>query len=356
MREKKVVKTTTASVVVVSPALFLYNIVMLYTIYSITHRASGKMYIGFTEDAERRMRQHKRAAVYGGGCRVITRALQKYGVDAFDFVVESQTEDKSRALRREQHYIKAFHTLAPNGYNLTTGGEAPEISDETKARISAAQTGKTRTAETRANISAAAKEAMNRPEVKAKIAATNAKPETKARRAAVEANPEVKARRSAASKESMNRPEVKARWLAAVKETWSQPAVKARHSAAQKEAQNRPEVKARKSAAMKEANERPEVQARRSAAQKEAQNRPEVKAKRSAANKEANKRPEVKAKIAAALRAACIARNYAQMRQVFIWRREDPKVSMNELARRLGVTRPTIKRWLTAYQPADVGL
>ena len=40
---------------------------------------------------------------------------------------------------REQHWIRELGTLSPHGYNLTTGGDAFEFSEESKAKISAAQ-------------------------------------------------------------------------------------------------------------------------------------------------------------------------------------------------------------------------
>ena len=279
---------------------------MIYTVYSITRRADGKRYIGYTEqEVEERWRRHKYMAMYGGGCRYISNALKKYGAAAFAFAVLFQSENKKESLAMETHYIRHFNTLAPNGYNLTTGGEHPEWSEESRAKSSATQ-----------------KVVQNRPEVKAKHKETNARPE-------------VKARKSAANKEAQNRPEVRAR-----------------NSAAQKAAAKRPEVKAKRAAT----DAKPEVKARRSAANKEALNRPEVRARNSAAQKAAAKRPEVKVKRDAAYKAACFARNHMQIRQMFIWRRENMKVSMSELGRRLDVSQRTIKRWLQNYQPADVGL
>jgi hypothetical protein len=38
---------------------------------------------------------------------------------------------------REEHWIKELNTLAPHGYNLTTGGDACELSEETKTKMSA---------------------------------------------------------------------------------------------------------------------------------------------------------------------------------------------------------------------------
>ena len=38
---------------------------------------------------------------------------------------------------REQYWIRELNTLRPHGYNLTTGGDACELSEETKTKISA---------------------------------------------------------------------------------------------------------------------------------------------------------------------------------------------------------------------------
>ena len=40
---------------------------------------------------------------------------------------------------REQHWIRELGTLSPDGYNLTTGGDVCEFSEETKAKMSTAR-------------------------------------------------------------------------------------------------------------------------------------------------------------------------------------------------------------------------
>ncbi len=65
-------------------------------------------------------------------CRALCRAIRKYGAAAF--VVERLWVCAVADLNAmETHFIKQFNTMAPNGYNLTTGGGAnSRQSEETK--------------------------------------------------------------------------------------------------------------------------------------------------------------------------------------------------------------------------------
>lgn len=112
-------------------------------IYRITNKINGKAYIGQTYDLKRRWRQHKRKTNEG----IISRSIQKYGIDNFHFEVILSSDDYPLLLESEmlniaeQHCIKSFNTIAPNGYNLTTGGGGGKLSDETRKKISKATKG-----------------------------------------------------------------------------------------------------------------------------------------------------------------------------------------------------------------------
>jgi group I intron endonuclease len=92
-------------------------------IYKITNTVSGKSYIGETkeEDVERRWKQHKNTIKHGRGCPALQDAVRKYGWDAFKFEIVVICFDENR-YDMEQHYIKKYNTLVPNGYNITLGG------------------------------------------------------------------------------------------------------------------------------------------------------------------------------------------------------------------------------------------
>lgn len=116
-------------------------------IYKITHRDSGKAYIGLSVDIYARWRQHKSFAKHGRKSAIYS-AMLKYGPEAFDFEVLEEC-DKSLLEDRERHWIAELKT-ATSGYNLTLGGESnKEVSEETKKKLSLAHLGKKQSEETK---------------------------------------------------------------------------------------------------------------------------------------------------------------------------------------------------------------
>jgi len=158
---------------------------MTFDVYSITHRATGREYIGVTSrGVERRWKEHRQGARTD---MPIARAIAKYGADAFDYVKEATLPTFQEMLIAERIAI-AFNRPA---FNLTAGGDGalgavrtPEQraklsaaakargvhpgllaaavkantgrkhSEETKAKIGAANLGQRRTPEQRARMSA----------------------------------------------------------------------------------------------------------------------------------------------------------------------------------------------------------
>lgn len=88
-------------------------------LYKITNNISGKLYIGVTINPERRWRQHQRLKTH---CVALRDAMIKYGKDNFTFKVLVCGDD-SYIDDLEVKAIRHFNTQAPNGYNLTLGGE-----------------------------------------------------------------------------------------------------------------------------------------------------------------------------------------------------------------------------------------
>lgn len=103
-------------------------------IYLITHRGSGKAYVGQSRNIEKRWNDHR----LGSSCPKLSAALNKYGVEAFSFVVLEICAPEELN-ERETHHIKEQGTLYPLGYNLTWGGEGVMPSDETREVLSAAR-------------------------------------------------------------------------------------------------------------------------------------------------------------------------------------------------------------------------
>ncbi|MGL4754258.1 MAG: GIY-YIG nuclease family protein [Aeromonadaceae bacterium] len=107
-------------------------------IYKITNKTNGKMYIGQTiQEPKKRWYAHCNSGRAGIG-----QAIKKYGRENFTFEVLWETFDRDTLDRMEQVYIKHYNTIAPNGYNLCEGGNAPRPTEETRRKQSKAHKGK----------------------------------------------------------------------------------------------------------------------------------------------------------------------------------------------------------------------
>ena len=158
-------------------------------IYLLTHTASGKKYVGVTNNLPKRLSQHKSANSKVG------RALRKYGIEAFKCEVLLKA-DRILCYELEVFYISKYRTTNSTfGYNIAPGGVNPyglkrsEVakrrmsakkkgrkrqphSEETKHKMSKAQKGRkghSQTAETRERIGRAHKGKVVSEETKAKM-------------------------------------------------------------------------------------------------------------------------------------------------------------------------------------------
>jgi group I intron endonuclease len=112
-------------------------------IYTITHIATGRKYVGQSIDVHRRMTDHRR-----GGRGRLALAIAKYGWDAFAWEIVETCEEE-RLNEREEHWISHFACVHPRGFNLTTGGKAASrVSEETRQKIAAAGRGRRQGPET----------------------------------------------------------------------------------------------------------------------------------------------------------------------------------------------------------------
>jgi len=111
-------------------------------IYKATSKTSGKSYIGQTRQALKNRQQghfddcNRRNNAFGS-------AIKKYGKNDFIWSVLEKCNSSEELNKKEIKYIKEYNTLAPNGYNLTTGGEGGFLrTEETKRKISISKKGK----------------------------------------------------------------------------------------------------------------------------------------------------------------------------------------------------------------------
>jgi len=120
------------------------------TIYSIKNKLNGKEYIGQTRyHVEKRWGEH---ACAKKRITTIGYALKKHGTENFEFSV-IETCDDDLLNEREIFWIAERKTVAPLGYNQTSGGLSFMPSEETRKKISA---------RTREGISRMSDDAKNR--------------------------------------------------------------------------------------------------------------------------------------------------------------------------------------------------
>lgn len=114
-------------------------------IYCITNVINGKKYVGQSIDIRRRLLAHCRSKRKSNSA--IGRAIIKYGLDAFTVEILA-TCDRDGLGALEKFYIDELNTVAPDGYNLVSGGNVrTKISDETRVRMSKSHIGKVRSLE-----------------------------------------------------------------------------------------------------------------------------------------------------------------------------------------------------------------
>jgi group I intron endonuclease len=127
-------------------------------VYLATNRANSKQYVGQTIfSLEHRWSAHLRDAKSGSE-DYIHRAIRKYGIEEFYVEALHECLTKEEMDFVEIFYISLLNSKAPNGYNLTEGGEGiigycRPLSEETKEKIRVKATGRKASKETRLKMS-----------------------------------------------------------------------------------------------------------------------------------------------------------------------------------------------------------
>ena len=166
------------------------------------------MYVGSSINFKRRWNRHKcdlRANRHA--CRHLQNSFNKYGERTFSFEVLEFVTDTSKIIDREQFWIDFF---APE-YNkraIANSCIGLKRSAEARANMSAAQKGKKRSLEARANQSAALKGHPVSEETRAKISKSHF---------GICPSEETRAKMSAAKKGKKQSPEVVAKRIATIK-------------------------------------------------------------------------------------------------------------------------------------------
>jgi group I intron endonuclease len=124
-------------------------------IYQITNKTNGYIYIGVRQS----LLAPELDSTYMGSGKHVKSAIQKYGAQQFEKTIISLHESRELALAAEASIVDAEFVRRTDTYNLKVGGEGGSVkgrvvSEETKQRMSAAQTGKSISEEQKEKLSA----------------------------------------------------------------------------------------------------------------------------------------------------------------------------------------------------------
>lgn len=141
-------------------------------IYCYINEINSKCYVGQTVDFEKRKREHLYRAKNSIHNMCFYNAIRKYGIDNFRWEILCECNSKEELNEMEKYYIKLYNTKAPNGYNLTDGGEGMfgfKHTDKAKKKMSESHVGIKRTDETKKKISETCKGNKHTDDTKKKI-------------------------------------------------------------------------------------------------------------------------------------------------------------------------------------------
>lgn len=85
---------------------------------------NDKLYIGQTVRPKQRWSQHKTYAKRDNPVQYIHRAMMKYGIDNFQFMVIAGCKTSEDANETEKLLIKQYDSKR-EGYNVSPGGDVP---------------------------------------------------------------------------------------------------------------------------------------------------------------------------------------------------------------------------------------
>jgi group I intron endonuclease len=209
-------------------------------LYQITS-PSGKSYIGISsKTTAERWAKHVEHSLGKRESGALYSALRKYGSDAF-MVKTLVIADKWHYLcDLERKAIAVFGTKAPNGYNVTDGGEGVPgrvLTDEQRANLSSGQKRRYKRADQLDALAAAGlngAKAMAGKHAEKRIYGIAPWKQRKRAASMRRGSQELRELKSALMREVMARPEVKERMIAAAKQRCGNPQWRAKISASKK--------------------------------------------------------------------------------------------------------------------------
>ena len=142
-------------------------------VYIATNTVNGKQYVGQTRRSlEKRWQLHLQSA-RNGSTGALHRAILKYGAEAFKIEQIDVASSLEELNKKEAHCVDTLKTLAPAGYNLTSGGDSFLLSEEARQKISEAAVGRIFSDKTRKKLSEAASNRVVSDETRRRLSEAN---------------------------------------------------------------------------------------------------------------------------------------------------------------------------------------
>ncbi len=142
-------------------------------VYLARNTVNGKGYVGQTTHTLAYRRKCHKADAQRGSDLVFSRALRKYGMDAFEWSVLMMEENKGDLNESEQVCIKLLKThVSEHGYNLAKGGNSCSgyhHTKETRRKMGEGNKGKVITKEAREQTSKTLKALWQDPEYRMRM-------------------------------------------------------------------------------------------------------------------------------------------------------------------------------------------
>lgn len=96
-------------------------------IYKYTNKINGKVYIGQSNNIQRRVAEHNSRANNPSSDEyqsILSTAIRKYGIENFDIVVLCECGINALDTLEKQYIAEYKSHLSQYGYNCTLGGES----------------------------------------------------------------------------------------------------------------------------------------------------------------------------------------------------------------------------------------
>ena len=164
----------------------------IWSLYLITNKVNGKVYVGQAAEVAKRWYDHRKAVRMNKPTQIVHHAMIKYGLDNFVFEIIACCRSQEDANYTETELVKQYDSFTGNGkgYNATLGGmNAPkteewkrkvseklmghEVSQETRDKVSKGNTGKVRSEEFKKGVSDFHKGKIVSEETKEKLSNIN---------------------------------------------------------------------------------------------------------------------------------------------------------------------------------------